>query len=306
MWALPVFWCLLAGAQEEDSAEFFLESYSDAFQQTFFEALKEKGIENYDRAEALLLECKQMDPLDPVLDHELAKVLIRQKQYPAAEQYAVAAVRAEPGEYWYLHTLMQALEPQYRQPENLADFLPLKMPEFRINLATWYLEQGKGDKVRAQLEGLPATNQVVALRQQASQLEAEAGPEARQAEGAPDVNPGEGTGDTAPKEGSAADFEKQLEGLLVSKGWDAALELGSEAIETYPLQPFFYLAKGRALLGLGRAGEAVGVLEAGEEFLLETGELAIRIYTALAEGYTALGKMEKAAEYKAKIKNGSQ
>ena len=64
----PVVW-----AQEEESAEISLEAYTDTFQEKFFEALKEKGIENFDRASALLQECKQMQPDNPVVDHELAK-----------------------------------------------------------------------------------------------------------------------------------------------------------------------------------------------------------------------------------------
>lgn len=39
-----------ACAQEEESAEISLELYSDEFQEYFFEALKQKGIENYDKA----------------------------------------------------------------------------------------------------------------------------------------------------------------------------------------------------------------------------------------------------------------
>ena len=34
-------------AQEEESAELFLEEYTDEFQNLFFEALKQKGIQNY-------------------------------------------------------------------------------------------------------------------------------------------------------------------------------------------------------------------------------------------------------------------
>ena len=300
--ALPVCWCLLAGAQEEGSADVFLDSYSDAFQETFFQALREKGIENYDRAEALLLECKQLDRGNPVLDHELAKVLIRQGQYPAAEPYALTAVRAEPAEYWYLHTLMEALGGQYKQPGDLGDALPLEMPIFRINLARWYLQKQDREKVLEQLRGLEDTDEVLALRQQARQL----APETAQAQEEADPAAVEESDTPVAEEGSVPHYMKQLEALLVSASWGEAEELGSEAIETYPLQPFFYFARGRGLLGLGRPAEAVTVLESGEEFLLESGELARRIYSALADAHTALGNMEKAAEYRAKSKNGSQ
>ena len=59
----------MASGQEEGSAELFTESYTDRFQEVFFEALKQKGIENYDRAKEQLLEAKKLDPLHPVIDY---------------------------------------------------------------------------------------------------------------------------------------------------------------------------------------------------------------------------------------------
>ena len=57
--------CMSAGpvllGQDEPSADLFTEAYTDSFQETFFEALKQKGIENYDRARALLLKCKEWE-----------------------------------------------------------------------------------------------------------------------------------------------------------------------------------------------------------------------------------------------------
>ena len=66
--------------QEEESSEVFLEEYTDKFEETFFEALKQKGIENYDRAINLLLECKAMEPFDATIDHELAKAYFSDKE----------------------------------------------------------------------------------------------------------------------------------------------------------------------------------------------------------------------------------
>lgn len=41
------FWVLgNSFAQEEESAELFLDEYTDEFQETFFEGLKQKGIQN--------------------------------------------------------------------------------------------------------------------------------------------------------------------------------------------------------------------------------------------------------------------
>lgn len=59
-----------ACAQEEESAEISLELYSDEFQEYFFEALKQKGIENYDKAINLLIKCKKLQPLETAVDYD--------------------------------------------------------------------------------------------------------------------------------------------------------------------------------------------------------------------------------------------
>ncbi|NNL03175.1 MAG: hypothetical protein HKP39_12950, partial [Eudoraea sp.] len=67
-------------AQEEESAEVYLEDYTDEFQEAFFEALKQKGIENYDKAINLFLECKRLDITSNVVDFELANSYLANKQ----------------------------------------------------------------------------------------------------------------------------------------------------------------------------------------------------------------------------------
>lgn len=288
----PVAW-----GQEEESAEISLEAYSDTFQEKFFEALKEKGIENFDRASALLLECKQMQPDNPVVDHELAKTIAATGDLAAAEAYARTAVEADPTEYWYLSTLMDILKAQYREVAQAAPNLPFQMPQFRVNLARWYLDQSEAGKALAQLENLTATPEVERLRNRAERL-------ADSARGAPEAVKLPLVTDQ-PEEGSAPYYMQMLETHLSGRRWEEAREMASEAIELYPLQPFFYFAKGQALLASGKASEAVLTFEMGEALLLEEDALAQRFYRALAEAHSALGNEEKAQSYRNKLKTGS-
>ena len=288
----PVLW-----GQEPASAELFLDAYSDTFQEKFFEALKEKGIEKYDRATALLLECKQMQPDNPVIDHELAKTLSASGEQAAAEAYALTAVLAEPTEFWYLNTLMNILKAGYRGIENVEPDLPVNQPAFRVNLARWYLEQADAEKALDQLESLPETPEVAQLRNRASHL---ADTTASKTQADKKVQQ-----PAAAEQGSVVYYMQLLEGQLTAGLWGDAKDMASEAIESYPVQPFFYYAKGQALLALGQATEAVGVLEMGETMLLEEGALAQRIYRALAEAHGTLGNEEKARSYKSRIKTGS-
>ncbi|MGB5653732.1 MAG: hypothetical protein WBM56_07840, partial [Robiginitalea sp.] len=102
-----IFWVLLlllgsemSRGQEEGSADLFTESYTDEFQEAFFEALKQKGIENYDRSEALMLEAKKFEPDNPVVDFELARILNLAKAHTRATPYALKALQSDPSQYW--------------------------------------------------------------------------------------------------------------------------------------------------------------------------------------------------------------
>jgi predicted Zn-dependent protease len=284
------------GAQEEGSADLFTEEYTDKFQDVFFEAIKQKGIENYDRAEALFLEVKKLDPINPVIDHELARVLFLTKEYPRAERYALDAVRARPGEYWFVQTLMEIFAEQSKLPEAYPGELPLDLPEFRMNLATWYLRQGKWDKAEEQLDPLPDSKQVRLMKAQIDRARLNE-------QSAKTVSKQEKT--PIAEEGSVAGYEQRLRDLLEDENWKSAEESSREALERYPLQPFFYYASGISQMRQGRAREALKKLEEGEGVLLGDSETAQLLYGALAEVHTQLGNLEKAKKYQNKYKNGS-
>ena len=294
------FWILLLslgpiGAQQEGSAELFTEEYTDKFQDVFFEAIKQKGIENYDRAEALFLEAKKLDPLSPVIDHELAKVLLMEKEYARAERYALDAVRARPGEYWFVQTLMEILDRQTKLPEAFAEELPLDLPEFRINLAAWYLEQGAWDKAEAQLAPLPASKRVRLLKAQLTR--SRLNEQSRVAAAAEKEAP-------IAEEGSVAGYERELRDLLEQENWKSAEETSREALERYPLQPFLYYANGISQLRQGQVREAIRTLEEGEGVLLGDSEIAKMLYRALVEAHTRAGNTGKAQKYQNKLKDG--
>ena len=283
--------------QEEGSADLFTESYTDRFQELFFEALKQKGIENYDRAESLLQDAKNMDPLNPVLDYELARVLILQKRYAEAEPYALDALKAQPSEYWFLETFMRTLKPQSKEVEPYLSQLPDGLEAFHLNLARWYVSQREWEKATAQLSVLQDSEKtrelqmLIARRQAAEVVDAQRPSHEKNAD--------------LPAEGSVAFYENRLRELLEAAEWPKLQETSGEALEVYPLQPYFYYTQGLSLLKRGKTEEAVSVLESGEGLLLGETPVSRLIYSALAEAHTSLGNLEKANQYRNKLKSGS-
>ena len=77
----------------------------DKFQELFYEALKQKSIENYDRSVDALLKCIAIDNSIAVLYFELGKNYILLKNFGAAEDALKKAVSKAPDNEWFLDEL---------------------------------------------------------------------------------------------------------------------------------------------------------------------------------------------------------
>ena len=297
---LSTFW--LSFGQEDnrlnvpESAEVFLEEYTDEFQDTFFEALKQKGIQNYDRAINLLLECKQLNVATSVLDHELAKTYLLDKKYIDAQQYAVEALIQNPEKYWYLDTLMEILAAQSNTFDAVKQSLPYDNSTLQKNLAELYFKRKNytaASKVIQDLQESPFTRLMVAKIAEA------------QASGAP-TNKTSSTGviEVSKSSNPAEALKNSLEQQIRLEQF-RILELSAKkAVDEYPLQPFFHYAYGVALHKNNKSQQAIGSLETALDYLLDDIPLANRIYKSLADAHTKTGNSSKANEYLRKVKPG--
>ena len=75
-------------------------------------------------------------------------------------------------------------------------------------------------------------------------------------------------------------------------------------MEEYPSQPFFYFINGHALNKSGKHKEAVEVLEAALDYLLEDVPMMNKIYQELVDAHTALNNSSEANMYLRMIKPG--
>ncbi len=82
-----------------------LGNVQDKYQEYFFEALKQKGIENYDRSITALLKCIELDDSEAVVYFELGKNYVKLKNFGAAEDALKKAISKEPENEWYLDEL---------------------------------------------------------------------------------------------------------------------------------------------------------------------------------------------------------
>lgn len=72
----------------------------DGFQDHFYEALKQKAIENYDKAIISLEKCREIQPENPVTYFELGKNYLAQKKYKDAYDNFEKVTKMDPKNRW--------------------------------------------------------------------------------------------------------------------------------------------------------------------------------------------------------------
>ncbi|WP_042240040.1 tetratricopeptide repeat protein [Jejuia pallidilutea] len=138
----------------------------DQFQELFFEALKQKGIENYDKAAEALLKCIEIDKSLAVLYFELGKNYMKLKNFGAAEDALKEAVNKAPDNEWYLDELYGYYVSQNNLNKALKTVKQLVEyhPDYKEDLATLYVQMEKYDDALEILDELDASFGISAAR----------------------------------------------------------------------------------------------------------------------------------------------
>lgn len=285
----------------EESAAVFLEEYSDAFQEHFFEGLKQKGIENYDKAINHFLKCKGIDGESAVVSHELAKAYLLDKQYVNAQNYALEALNSQPENMWYLNTLVSALQRQGSNIGAVRKKLPYDNLQLRENLSRIYYNQKNYRGALAVLEEVERTDKVQDLysKIEDSLKKQEAEKTTVSYSVSNTISRGSDNRDTG-----VQSYKSRLKGLIRIKANGVIKQVSKEAIEQYPLQPFFYYTQGLALNQTKNYRAAIEILEASLDYLLDDISLSNKIYKEMANAYTGLNQTSRANMYLRKIKPG--
>ncbi len=119
-----------------------LGNIEDKFQDYFFEALKQKGIENYDKAVIALQKCIDLDNSKAIVYFELGKNYNKLKNFGAAESALKKAIDKVPNNEWYLDELYDVY---YQQNDLDKAIKTLKQlvsyhPDYKEDLASAYFE----------------------------------------------------------------------------------------------------------------------------------------------------------------------
>jgi len=126
----------------------------------FYEALKQRGIENYDKAIIAIQKCIEKDNSNPVFYHELGKNYLDLKQYVEAEMAFKKAVELNPNERWYLNGLYDV----YYQTKDFQKSIPVVQklivfdPNMNEDLVSLYMYTNQHDKALNLLKEMESTS----------------------------------------------------------------------------------------------------------------------------------------------------
>ena len=282
--------------EEQESADVYLEEYTDEFQENFFEALKQKGIQNYDRAVDLFLKCKQLEPDNSVVNYELAKAYMLDKKYVQAQDYAIEALLSEPTDYWYLDNLLTILDKQGSPMETVKQRIPYENKKLQLNMAVSFFKMKKYEDAQKVLSGLEDSQ----LKSDLNRKINDSLEKGKQEQIAPIAQRKRKNVDYDP----LTQLKAEMERLIAASDFKKLLSESQEALDSYPLQPYFYYTYGIALISNGSPNKGIEVLESGLDYLLDDENLKNKMYKQLSEAYSKIGNTQKANEYLNKINSG--
>ncbi len=134
---------LLAQTEPEDIA-----TVSSEFQDNYYESLKQKGIENYDKAIISLEKCLALEPNNPVVFFELGKNYLAQKKYKDAYDNFEKVTKIDPKNRWAWVGMYDVCydTQDYNQAIIIVQKLVEFKSEYKEDLVSLYMKTVQFDK----------------------------------------------------------------------------------------------------------------------------------------------------------------
>lgn len=129
------------------------------FQDFFYESLKQKAIENYDKAIVALEHCLKLEPQNATVHFELGKNYLASKQYKLAYTYFEQASQIDPTNKWFfvgMYDVNYATKDYEKAIYTINKLIPFD-PKFKEDLTSLYMNTGQFDKALALINELNET-----------------------------------------------------------------------------------------------------------------------------------------------------
>lgn len=132
---------------------------SNKFQDLFYESLKQKAIENYDKAILALEQCLKLEPQNATVYFELGKNYLALKDYKNAYSSFEQATQIDPTNKWFwvgMYDVNYATKDFERGIITINKLISFD-PKFKEDLTSLYMNTGQYDKALALINELNET-----------------------------------------------------------------------------------------------------------------------------------------------------
>jgi len=133
---------------------------ANEFQDNFYEALKQKGIENYDKAIRSLEKCLEKEPNNPVIYNELGKNYISMRNFAEAEKAYKKATELDPKNRWYwqgLYDVYYETKDFNRSITVVKKLMEWKKDQYQEDLVSLYMYTQQYDKALELINEMEST-----------------------------------------------------------------------------------------------------------------------------------------------------
>jgi len=272
------------------------------FESHFIDAVKQRNIENYDKALTALAVCEKIDSSNVAMLFEKAKNLYVLKQYMDATYYCHKALEREPDKYWILDLLKAIYLKQRNYPEAIViqkRMYALKPTAAEGLLQLYYyiksMEEGRRllleiDQKNIYISSVDFYQKFFNPKSQNKTIV--------------DVKP--------PVENKSIaalqrDFSKNkdfkilqelLEKEKMAKDYSALLKDSKTGLNLFPAQAKIYWYQGLALSKMQENKKAIQILESGLDFIFDDTTMLKHFYNLLIDLYQMEQNQTKVRQYK--------
>ncbi len=276
------------------------------FQTHFFEALKKKAINNYNKAIENLEKCYEIDSLNMAVDFELSKNKLELNNYFEAELFINKALLIEPNNSYLLQHKVAIFQKQqnYKAAIKTQTQLVKLEPKFTDKLILLYIQNkdfeiAKKLIVKTEKNALstPRIQEFKKYLKKREVLNNFKNSEENLAVSTMDI---EGLKEKYNQKKEYKTLRKILNIEVKKELFNELYSDSKNALELFPAQPYLYKMNGLALNKLGKYNEAKDVLTLGIDFVIDNPTMEADFYEQISISYTGLNNNNEALKYKQK------
>ncbi len=290
-------------AQEDVASQedMIIEQQQINFDTFFFEALQQKSIDNFDKAIYALEACQDIDPDNLAVLFEFSKNYFYQNKFSEAEYYGLKALQISPNNLYLIRHLkdIKLKKNDYKGAIKFQKLIISQNSEEEADLIFIYIRSGDVKSAKTLLQKLENENRLPdsfsllkeSLLQEKSLITQE---------NEIILMPVSRLDKLKSSYRSNNDFETLKQVLnreLKTKQYLILLNDSKDAINKYPSQPFVYMVNGTALNKLSKYNEAIDILNAGLEFVVEDFFLESQFMEQLSLSHKGIGENKTATIY---------